>query len=293
MRSIIVTLILSALSLRRSSLLDKRDTAEVHVVGDIVWARSNHQEDDRASDGGVFAYGDSNAHGSMGSDQFHSPSSQEGTSMRRESKLDDRNDAVETNLRKGFITVDVIPEDPDQDQTPAFDPRRRSEGNSCLTCAKRDTGTATVEAENQTPAFDVRSVRNSFVSFVRDTNESIHNTGSGHDDVFVHWSRQSTEHDPVEAQGFDCSGRKRNPEVDSEDDTILWTSSSQHDWAKRTSTRRKRWKERMLKPLRIILMRISFGTANRLSQAESTEQGKRDSEPNDETVTWERRDVER
>ncbi|WWD09600.1 hypothetical protein V865_007728 [Kwoniella europaea PYCC6329] len=253
MRSIIFTLILSALSVHTIpipsplddargsqphglSLLDKRETAEIFQNGgDIVWTLSNNQEEDRASDGGVFAYGDSNFYGSMGSAHLDSP--EEGTRVKRNSELNNRDDAVGTNVKRGFITVDVIPED--TDQTPAFDALRRSEKGSCLTCAKRYTSTV-VEVQNQTPTFDVRSVRNSRVSFVRDTSESIDNTGSEHDDVFVHWSRQSAENDPVKAQGFDCSGRSTDPDIDTEDDVISWKSTSQHDWDKRSSNKEKR-----------------------------------------------------
>ncbi|WWC99877.1 hypothetical protein V866_006786 [Kwoniella sp. B9012] len=290
------------------SLLDKRDSAEISQNGgDIVWTRSDHQ--DRASNGGIFAYGRTNFYGSMGSAQLNLP--EEGTRVKGNSELDDRDDAVETNVRRGFITVDVIPEDTgkseklrciniqilivvsDQDQTPAFDARRRSKKGSCLTCAKGDAGPV-VEVQNQTPAFDVRSERNSRVSFVRDTTES----------EVLRFLRQSLP-DPVEAQGFDCSGRKRNPDVDSEDDTILWISSSQHDWDKRSSDKQKRMERANAKNTDqtdgdIVWDGDSLDSVPDCDwdkrgghfSGESTEWGKRDSEPADGGVTGQRRDVE-
>ncbi|OCF54267.1 hypothetical protein L486_08181 [Kwoniella mangroviensis CBS 10435] len=310
----------SEYQIRRLSLLDKRGTADSGVDGDIVWERSDHQEEDRASDGGIFAYGDSRFYGSMGSSKLNSP--EHGTSMKKDLELVDRDDAVETNVRKGFITVDVILEDTgvseklrciiniqilivvfDQEQDPAFDARRRSEEGSCLTCAKRDAGTV-VEAQNQTPAFDVRSISNSSVACVRDPVESIENTGSESDNVFVHWSQQSTENDPVEAQGFDCSGRKRSPDVDTEDDVILWISSSQHDWSKRSSDKERRMERANDKASEdhidegIVWDGEPFVSVPDWDKrgghfsGESTERGKRDSEPANGGITGQRRDVE-
>ncbi|WVW82493.1 hypothetical protein I302_104504 [Kwoniella bestiolae CBS 10118] len=230
------------LQLSRSTLLDRRDTAKVE--GDIVWTRSDIVED-RATDGGVFAYGDSSFYGSMGSVDTTSPDQRLSVDLPADSEWETRgwdweveaeaefegrkrDDAVETNVKKGFITVDVVSEETIgvEYQTPAFhvvNKMKEGERGVCASCLRN------LDDEKREDVFVHWSKREARA-------EAGAETSSARNLARNDWNTDIPDHEIDDLDKWIHGRQHQQGERDIVDDEVNDLENfinSQHDWSKR------------------------------------------------------------